>query len=99
MASNAYPLKSNNFEKMNNTNQQDGSNEQVKNTLNVPEVRAIAQDLGITPAQVVISWHVQRGVSLIECQRGYTFTFFFLLSDRCFAKECHALSHCREFTK
>jgi diketogulonate reductase-like aldo/keto reductase len=34
----------------------------VKDTLNVPEVKEIAKELGITPAQVVISWHVQRGV-------------------------------------
>ena len=40
-----------------------GSNDQVKETLNVPEVKKISQALGITPAQVVISWHVQRGVS------------------------------------
>ena len=40
-----------------------GSNKQVKETLQVPEVQAIAKELGITPAQAVISWHVQRGVS------------------------------------
>ena len=39
-----------------------GSNNQVKKTLSVPEVQAIAKELDITPAQVVISWHVQRGV-------------------------------------
>lgn len=39
-----------------------GSNNQVKETLNVPEVQAIAKELGITPAQAIISWHVQRGV-------------------------------------
>ena len=39
-----------------------GSNKQVKETLQVPEVQAIAKELGITPAQAVISWHVQRGV-------------------------------------
>lgn len=41
-----------------------GSNNQVKETLSVPEVKAIAKELGITPAQAVISWHVQRGVSI-----------------------------------
>ena len=40
-----------------------GSTRQVKEALNVPEVKAIAHKLGITPAQVLISWHVQRGVS------------------------------------
>ena len=41
-----------------------GSNDQVKKTLGVPEVQEIAAELGITPAQVIISWHVQRGVRL-----------------------------------
>ena len=35
----------------------------MKESLAVPEVQAIAKELGITPAQVIISWHVQRGVS------------------------------------
>ena len=39
-----------------------GSNNYVKESLAVPEVKEIAQELGITPAQVLISWHVQRGV-------------------------------------
>ena len=39
-----------------------GSNNQVQETLKVPEVVKIADTLGITPAQAVISWHVQRGV-------------------------------------
>ena len=39
-----------------------GSSDQVKETLSQPEVRAIAKELDITPAQVIISWHVQRGV-------------------------------------
>ncbi|KIK91961.1 hypothetical protein PAXRUDRAFT_830404 [Paxillus rubicundulus Ve08.2h10] len=38
-----------------------GSNKQVSETLAVPEVKHIACKLGITPAQVIISWHVQRG--------------------------------------
>lgn len=39
-----------------------GSAEKVKESLNIPVVKAIAKELGITPAQVYISWHVQRGV-------------------------------------
>ena len=35
----------------------------MKETLSVPEVKRIAETLSISPAQVVISWHVQRGVS------------------------------------
>ncbi|EIW52463.1 uncharacterized protein TRAVEDRAFT_32150 [Trametes versicolor FP-101664 SS1] len=42
-----------------------GSNNQVKETLNVPEVQAIAKELGITPAQAIISWHVQRGTVVL----------------------------------
>ncbi|KAJ7081581.1 NADP-dependent oxidoreductase domain-containing protein [Mycena belliarum] len=38
-----------------------GSTGRVGETLAVPEVKEIAQELGMTPAQVVISWHVQRG--------------------------------------
>jgi len=41
-----------------------GSNE-VGKTLSQPVVKSIAKELGITPAQVIISWHVQRGVSHI----------------------------------
>jgi diketogulonate reductase-like aldo/keto reductase len=41
-----------------------GSNQQVNNTLQVPQVQEIAKELGIAPAQVVISWLVQRGVSV-----------------------------------
>lgn len=29
------------------------------------QVKAIAKELGITPAQVIISWHVQRGVIVL----------------------------------
>ncbi|KAG1771927.1 NADP-dependent oxidoreductase domain-containing protein [Suillus placidus] len=39
-----------------------GSNKQVGKSLSVPEVKDIACKLGITPAQVIISWSVQRGV-------------------------------------
>ncbi|KAI0823952.1 NADP-dependent oxidoreductase domain-containing protein [Trametes gibbosa] len=42
-----------------------GSNNQVKETLQVPEVQAIAKELGITPAQAIISWHVQRGTVVL----------------------------------
>ncbi|CCL99530.1 uncharacterized protein FIBRA_01548 [Fibroporia radiculosa] len=42
-----------------------GSNTQVKDTLAIPEVREIARELGITPAQVIISWHVQRGTVVL----------------------------------
>ena len=42
-----------------------GSNDQVKASLEVPEVKAAANDLGITPAQVVLSWQAQRGVVVL----------------------------------
>ncbi|KAH9922985.1 NADP-dependent oxidoreductase domain-containing protein [Fomitopsis serialis] len=42
-----------------------GSNKQVKETLNQPEVKKIAEALGITPAQAIISWHVQRGTIVL----------------------------------
>ncbi|KAJ7196040.1 Aldo/keto reductase [Mycena pura] len=38
-----------------------GGDGKVGDTLNVPEVKEIAAALGMTPAQVIISWHVQRG--------------------------------------
>jgi diketogulonate reductase-like aldo/keto reductase len=41
-----------------------GGSGEVGETLSQPVVKSIAQDLGITPAQVIISWHVQRGVRL-----------------------------------
>ncbi|EMD39495.1 hypothetical protein CERSUDRAFT_80875 [Gelatoporia subvermispora B] len=37
----------------------------VQKSLDVPEVKAIASELGITPAQVLISWHVQRGTIVL----------------------------------
>ncbi|KAF9783118.1 NADP-dependent oxidoreductase domain-containing protein, partial [Thelephora terrestris] len=40
-----------------------GSSRQVKETLQLPI--KIAKGLGITPAQVIISWHVQRGVVVL----------------------------------
>ncbi|EIW81512.1 hypothetical protein CONPUDRAFT_56239 [Coniophora puteana RWD-64-598 SS2] len=42
-----------------------GSSKQVGETLRLPEVTDIACELGITPAQVVISWHVQRGTVVL----------------------------------
>ncbi|KAF8877158.1 NADP-dependent oxidoreductase domain-containing protein [Gymnopilus junonius] len=42
-----------------------GSAEKVKESLEVPEVKQIAKDLGLTPAQVYISWHVQRGTVVL----------------------------------
>jgi len=39
-----------------------GSSEHVKETLNVPEIKKAADELGMTPAQVAISWHIQRGL-------------------------------------
>ncbi|KAJ2921113.1 hypothetical protein H1R20_g15981, partial [Candolleomyces eurysporus] len=42
-----------------------GSAERVKESLNIPIVKSIAQQLGITPAQVYISWHVQRGTVVL----------------------------------
>ncbi|PCH40515.1 hypothetical protein WOLCODRAFT_24169 [Wolfiporia cocos MD-104 SS10] len=42
-----------------------GSSRQVKDTLAVPAVQAIAKQLGITPAQAIISWHVQRGTIVL----------------------------------
>ncbi|KAG8214832.1 NADP-dependent oxidoreductase domain-containing protein [Butyriboletus roseoflavus] len=42
-----------------------GSNKQVGESLAVPEVKNIACKLGITPAQVIISWHVQRGTVVL----------------------------------
>jgi len=42
-----------------------GSSNQVRESLAVPEVKQIACKLGITPAQVIISWHVQRGTVVL----------------------------------
>ncbi|RDX48821.1 hypothetical protein OH76DRAFT_1351665 [Lentinus brumalis] len=42
-----------------------GSGTLVKETLNVPEIQQIARALSITPAQVIISWHVQRGTVVL----------------------------------
>ncbi|GLB38574.1 putative aldo/keto reductase family protein [Lyophyllum shimeji] len=42
-----------------------GSQNRVKDSLDVPEVKEISQVLGITPAQVLISWQVQRGAVVL----------------------------------
>ncbi|KAF8752144.1 reductase [Rhizoctonia solani] len=42
-----------------------GSNDQVGESLKNPVVQDIAKDLKITPAQVIISWHVQRGTVVL----------------------------------
>ncbi|KAJ7859002.1 NADP-dependent oxidoreductase domain-containing protein [Mycena leptocephala] len=42
-----------------------GSTGKVGDTLAVPEIKEIAAELGMTPAQVVISWHVQRGTVVL----------------------------------
>ncbi|OJA16396.1 hypothetical protein AZE42_08838 [Rhizopogon vesiculosus] len=42
-----------------------GSDKQVGQSLSVPEVKDVASKLGITPAQVLISWHVQRGTIVL----------------------------------
>jgi len=42
-----------------------GSAEKVKETLEVPVIKSVAKELGITPAQVYLSWHVQRGTIVL----------------------------------
>ncbi|EIN06805.1 Aldo/keto reductase [Punctularia strigosozonata HHB-11173 SS5] len=42
-----------------------GSSKQVGETLRLPVVQKIAKELGITPAQAIISWHVQRGTVVL----------------------------------
>lgn len=42
-----------------------GSSDKVKETLELPEVKDVAKELGITPAQVIISWHIQRGTVVL----------------------------------
>jgi diketogulonate reductase-like aldo/keto reductase len=42
-----------------------GSSKQVGESLAVPEVKDLACKLGMTPAQVIISWHVQRGTVVL----------------------------------
>lgn len=42
-----------------------GSSSQVRKGLEVPEVKEVAEELGITPAQVILSWLHQRGVVIL----------------------------------
>ncbi|KAL5501862.1 hypothetical protein ACEPAH_9123 [Sanghuangporus vaninii] len=42
-----------------------GGDKQVKETLQLPVVKKIANQLGMTPAQVIISWHIQRGTIVL----------------------------------
>lgn len=42
-----------------------GSGKLVGKTLEAPAVKAVAKELDITPAQAVISWHVQRGTVVL----------------------------------
>ncbi|KAJ7644662.1 NADP-dependent oxidoreductase domain-containing protein [Roridomyces roridus] len=42
-----------------------GSEGKVKETLALPEVQAIAHEMGMTRAQVIISWHIQRGTVVL----------------------------------
>jgi len=42
-----------------------GGSRTVKKSLNLPLVRDIAKKLKITPAQVLVSWHVQRGTIVL----------------------------------
>lgn len=42
-----------------------GGDGMVGKTLKLPVIQKIAKKLGITPAQVVISWHVQRGTVVL----------------------------------
>lgn len=42
-----------------------GSTQQVGKALALPAVKKVAKKLGITPAQAIISWHVQRGTVVL----------------------------------
>ncbi|THU85463.1 Aldo/keto reductase [Dendrothele bispora CBS 962.96] len=42
-----------------------GSDRRVSDSLNVPVVKEIAKELDMTPAEVIISWHVQRGTIVL----------------------------------
>ncbi|KAM6494256.1 NADP-dependent oxidoreductase domain containing protein [Amanita muscaria] len=42
-----------------------GSAERVRDSLSVPEIQEVAAELGLTPAQVLISWHIQRGAVVL----------------------------------
>ena len=68
-----------------------GSARQVKDMLSLPVITGIAEDLGISPAQVVISWHVQRGVSRFLRLQEPALLFDSL--DYCIAEECHSCTY------
>ncbi|KAJ3518190.1 hypothetical protein NLJ89_g34 [Agrocybe chaxingu] len=42
-----------------------GSAEKVKESLEIPEVQVIAKETRLTPAQIYISWHIQRGTVVL----------------------------------
>ena len=68
-----------------------GSSKQVRETLQLPEVQAIAKELNITPAQAIISWHVQRGVC-VHCISPLKLTLSDAASDCCPTEECHPVT-------
>ncbi|KZT11775.1 Aldo/keto reductase [Laetiporus sulphureus 93-53] len=75
-----------------------GSTQQVNATLTAPEVQAIAKQLGITPAQAIISWHVQRGTvvlpkSVTPSRVEENFKVFALPDDLFEQLEKAAISH------
>lgn len=70
-----------------------GGDGKVGDTLNVPEVKEIAAALGMTPAQVIISWHLQRGVRRILSLLPSRFRLEFMRIDGRPAEERHAFAH------
>jgi len=75
-----------------------GSTDQVKASLRVPAIKAAAKALGVTPAQVLISWHVQRGTIVlpksVHCDRIWeNFQILRLPSDMFDNIETAAASH------
>ncbi|KAI0783504.1 NADP-dependent oxidoreductase domain-containing protein [Abortiporus biennis] len=75
-----------------------GSTKQVKEALNVPIVLNISHRLGITPAQVLISWHVKRGTvvlpkSVTTSRIEENFAVFDLPDDLFTKLETAATSH------
>lgn len=75
-----------------------GSSKQVRETLQLPEVQAIAKELNITPAQAIISWHVQRGVC-VHCMLTLDPMLSAAVSDRRPAEECHRFAGQGKSTK
>jgi hypothetical protein len=60
--------------------------------LTLSKVKEIAKVLGITPAQVILSWHVQRGVSE-GLLLFHMITNHITASGCCLAKKCDALQN------